>query len=114
MDAMTNIVSDTHMMTIEAVLREEATVELSVSDTGTGIPEDKLDEIFNTFYTTKEHGIGLGLAVARTIIETYGGKIWAENRAEGGAVLRFTLPLINRSTPQARFVRTKFCHLLPS
>jgi len=72
-------------------------VEVSVSDAGTGIPEDKLGEIFDTFYTTKEHGTGLGLSIARTIVETYGGKIWAENRPEGGAVLRFTLPLIRQS-----------------
>ena len=67
---------------------------MSVSDSGPGIPEHKLDEIFDTFYTTKEQGTGLGLSVARTIIETYDGKIWAENQAGGGAVFRFTLPLL--------------------
>ena len=72
-------------------------MEVSVSDAGTGIPEDKLGEIFDTFYTTKEHGTGLGLSIARTIVETYGGKIWAENRPVGGAVIRFILPLIRQS-----------------
>ena len=72
-------------------------MEVSVSDAGTGIPEQQLNKIFDTFYTTKEHGTGLGLSIARTIVETYGGKIWAENRPEGGAVLRFTLPLIRQS-----------------
>jgi light-regulated signal transduction histidine kinase (bacteriophytochrome) len=43
--------------------------------------------------TTKQQGLGLGLCIARRIIEGYGGKIWAENRPEGGAVVRFTLPL---------------------
>jgi signal transduction histidine kinase len=71
----------------------ESAVEVSVSDSGTGIPEHKISEIFETFYTTKEQGTGLGLSVARTIIETYDGKIWAENHAEGGALFRFTLPL---------------------
>ena len=66
-------------------------------NTGTGIPEDKLGEIFDTFYTTKEHGTGLGLSIARTIVETYGGRIWAENRPVGGAIIRFTLPLIRQS-----------------
>ena len=69
----------------------EATV--SVSDDGPGIPEEKLNRIFETFYTTKQHGSGLGLSIARTIVGIYGGKIWAENKVGGGAMFRFTLPL---------------------
>jgi signal transduction histidine kinase len=94
MDAMIDTALDARRITIEAALRAEAIVEVSVSDTGMGIPEGKLSEIFETFYTTKDQGTGLGLSVARTIVETYGGKIWAENRAGGGAVFRFTLPLV--------------------
>ena len=75
----------------------ESTVEVSVSDSGTGIPEHELGQIFEAFYTTKEQGTGLGLSVAHTIIETYEGKIWAENQAGGGAVVHFTLPLIEDS-----------------
>ena len=52
-----------------------------------------MNKIFDAFYTTKRQGTGLGLSIARTIIETYGGKIWAENRSDGGAMFRFTLPL---------------------
>jgi signal transduction histidine kinase len=51
--------------------------------------------VFETFYTTKPQGTGLGLSISRTIVETYGGKIWAENRIAGGAIFRFTLPLAN-------------------
>ena len=94
MDAMTDTALDARKITIQTALAGESTVEVSVSDSGTGIPEHKLGEIFETFYTTKEQGTGLGLSVARTIIETYEGKIWAENQAGGGAVFRFTLPLI--------------------
>jgi signal transduction histidine kinase len=64
-----------------------------VADTGTGIPNDKLKHVFDTFFTTKPQGTGLGLSIARTIIETYGGRIWAENKLGGGAVFRFILPL---------------------
>jgi K+-sensing histidine kinase KdpD len=58
-----------------------------------GIPSKKVDEIFDAFYTTKAHGSGLGLSIARTIVDTYGGKIRAENRPEGGAAFHFTIPL---------------------
>lgn len=79
--------------------RSKDTAEVSVADSGAGIPADMLTKVFETFYTTKRHGTGLGLSIARTIIETYGGTIWAENRSGGGAVFRFTLPL---SKPVAR------------
>jgi signal transduction histidine kinase len=68
-------------------------VEVRISDSGKGIPESALTSIFNAFVTTKPQGTGLGLPIARTIIETYGGDIWAENRLRG-AVFSFTLPLV--------------------
>ena len=70
---------------------------MTVSDTGIGIPQDRLEGIFEPFYTTKAQGTGLGLSIAHTIVKTYGGKIWAENRPGGGAVFRFTLPLARPS-----------------
>jgi signal transduction histidine kinase len=92
MDAMCDTPLDGRAIMIEVALTNGSQVETSVSDTGTGIPEDKLNQVFDTFYTTKKHGTGLGLSIARTIVENYGGKIWAENRTAGGAVFRFTLP----------------------
>lgn len=93
MDAMENCAPAARKMTLESVLVADTQVEVSVSDCGTGIPSDKLKGIFETFYTTKQAGTGLGLSIVRTIVETYGGRIWAENRRGGGAVFRFTLPL---------------------
>jgi signal transduction histidine kinase len=93
MDAMTDTALDARRISIHTSLPDDTKVEVLVSDVGTGIPSDKLNEIFDTFYTTKPEGTGLGLAITRTIIETYGGRIWAENGPEGGAVFRFTLPL---------------------
>jgi signal transduction histidine kinase len=72
-------------------------VGVSVADSGQGIPNENLARIFDTFYTTKADGTGLGLSIARTLIESYGGRIWAENRSEGGAVIRFVLPLAQPS-----------------
>jgi PAS domain S-box-containing protein len=66
---------------------------LSVSDTGTGIPVDRLATIFEPF-ASKQGGSGLGLSTSRGIVEVFGGKIWAENKAGGGAVFQFTLPLL--------------------
>ena len=81
-------------MTVQTELVGEFKVEVSVSDCGPGIPSDKLKGVFETFYTTKQKGTGLGLTIVRTIVETSGGNVWAENRPGGGAVFRFTLPLV--------------------
>lgn len=93
MDAMADAATVDRKLTFRAGLHDDAKVELSISDTGRGIPEDCLDSVFDAFYTTKSTGTGLGLSIARAIVETYGGKIWADNRAGGGAVFRFVLPL---------------------
>jgi signal transduction histidine kinase len=94
MDAIPTTDNRDRAITIETMPITSSRVQVSISDSGPGIPEHKLSKIFDTFYTTKEHGTGLGLSIARTIFETYGGKIWAENRDQGGAVFHFTLPLL--------------------
>lgn len=78
---------------LDTALTKDSKVELSISDTGRGIPDEQLASVFEPFYTTKPTGTGLGLSIARAIVETYGGKIWAANRPEGGAVFRVVLPL---------------------
>ena len=83
MDAMSDTAPDARRLTIETALPEGRKVEVSVSDSGMGIPKHKLGEIFDTFYTTKAQGTGLGLSIVRTIVEVYGGKIWAETGPEG-------------------------------
>src|SRR5262245_6344146 len=93
MDAMGDNHSDTRRISFRTTMRADSKVEVVVTDSGPGIPEQVIDEIFDTFYTTKPHGTGLGLSIARTIVETYGGKIWVENKPEGGAAFHFTLPL---------------------
>jgi signal transduction histidine kinase len=72
---------------------ETRTAEVSVTDSGKGISEDDLKRIFDAFFTTKPQGTGLGLPIARTIVESYGGAIWAENRNQG-AVFCFRLPVV--------------------
>jgi signal transduction histidine kinase len=70
-----------------------ATVEISISDSGPGIPPDKLGQVFDPFFTTKDQGMGIGLSIARTIILAHKGNIWAENQGAGGASFHVTLPL---------------------
>ena len=72
--------------------REGGEVMVSVSDTGVGIPADKMEEIFNAFFTTKAGGTGMGLAISRTIIESHGGRLWATVNPGRGATFHFTLP----------------------
>jgi two-component system sensor kinase FixL len=67
-------------------------IEVAVSDTGTGFLEDVKSNLFQTFFTTKETGMGVGLSISRSIIEAHGGRMWAESNASGGATFRFTLP----------------------
>ncbi len=67
-------------------------IEVEVSDTGTGFQDDVMPNLFQTFFTTKETGMGVGLSISRSIIEAHGGRMWAENNAAGGATFRFTLP----------------------
>jgi PAS domain S-box-containing protein len=92
-DALTNETPDHRKITVLTDSVGASLVKVSVIDSGIGISNDKLETVFDTFYTTKSKGIGLGLSIARTILEGHGGKIWAENRAEGGAAFHFTLPL---------------------
>ena len=68
---------------------------MAVSDSGTGIPADKVERLFEPFFTTKPNGMGMGLAISQTIIEAHGGKIWGGNNAGRGAVFKFTLPAMN-------------------
>ena len=64
---------------------------VSVQDTGVGLPPDQAGQIFNAFFTTKEHGTGMGLRISRTIIEAHGGRLWATDNHPRGASFHFTL-----------------------
>ena len=66
-------------------------LEFAVSDAGVGIPPASLDQVFDPFHTSKSGGLGLGLAICRSIIEAHGGSISIENNSDRGATVRFSL-----------------------
>jgi len=79
-------------LTITSNPTEDGHLLISVSDTGIGIPTDKVDRIFDTFFTTKPQGTGMGLAISRSIVESHGGRLWATSNSGRGSTFRFTLP----------------------
>ena len=102
-DAMKDTPAENRIISIRTS-RIENFAQLSVSDRGPGIPEDKLKEVFEPFFTSKSEGMGMGLSIARTIVEAHNGQIWAENRDHGGASFRIRLPLRNDGEPPPTFV----------
>ena len=94
LDAMSDVPHAKGKITIHTT-RVEGFAKLAVSDTGPGISIDKAEIVFQPFFTTKPQGLGMGLAIARTIIEAHGGRIWANNQIGSGAVFHIILPLSN-------------------
>jgi C4-dicarboxylate-specific signal transduction histidine kinase len=97
MDAMKDNSSENRIISIRTS-RVEKFAQLFVSDRGPGIPEDKLNEVFEPFFTSKAEGMGMGLSIARTIVEAHHGLISAKNRDHGGATFKIRLPLCNDGT----------------
>jgi signal transduction histidine kinase len=93
MEAMNGRDSGQRRLVGRTARSEGASAEFSISDSGPGIPQDGLTRVFEPFFTTKKQGMGMGLSIARTIVEAHGGRIWAENASAGGAVFCFSLPL---------------------
>jgi signal transduction histidine kinase/ligand-binding sensor domain-containing protein len=91
-EAMSTLADGPRELTIRSEAVEEGSVVVSVSDTGPGLSAAALEKIFQAFYTTKESGLGMGLSICRSIIESYGGKLWASANSPRGAVFQFTLP----------------------
>jgi signal transduction histidine kinase/integral membrane sensor domain MASE1 len=80
------------VLTITTLHGQGGMVQVAVTDSGTGIPEDRLEKIFEPFFTTKASGLGLGLAICRDIAEAHGGRLVAESRAGEGATFRLSVP----------------------
>ena len=85
---------ETRREVVVATTRRGDTVEVAVTDTGAGIATAVANKLFTPFVTTKARGLGLGLAISRTIVENHGGRLWGDGPQHGpGATFRFSLPL---------------------
>ncbi len=91
-EAMGACPAGTRKLLIRTTCDERRNVVVSVRDSGPGVAEAQLRRVFDPFYTTKATGMGMGLAISRSIVEAHGGRLWAENNPEGGATFRFSLP----------------------
>ena len=87
-------------LTVRSQRDDSGQLLISVMDTGVGVPAEKMDQIFNPFFTSKPEGTGMGLPISRSIIESHGGRLWAASNPESGAIFHFTLP-IERTAHQA-------------
>lgn len=93
MDAMSSTPLDERQLELVTSLHDARSVEVAVIDSGVGISPEHVSKLFDSFFTTKQHGMGLGLSIARAIVQTHGGTIWVENKNGGGAAFKFTIPL---------------------
>ena len=85
-------VDGTRELVIKSQRAENEQVQVSVSDTGVGLPQQQADQIFKAFFTTKLQGTGMGLSISRSIVESHGGRLWAAENSPRGASFHFTLP----------------------
>jgi signal transduction histidine kinase len=94
-EAMRNVRKDRRQLFIGARLdaqEDKRFVLITVRDSGVGLKSGQISKLFETFYTTKADGMGMGLAISRSIIEGHGGRLWAKPKAGRGAIFQFTLP----------------------
>ncbi len=96
-EAMAEARTPVREVSVRTCRLDDETVEVEIGDTGPGIDGDMINRIFDQFFTTKPEGVGMGLSISRSIVESHGGNLRAESRAGGGATFRFTLRAIGRT-----------------
>jgi signal transduction histidine kinase len=92
-EAMAGQTVQNRTLTVRSQRAGADVVQVGVRDRGSGLDADRIERIFEPFYTTKAEGMGMGLAICRSIIETHGGRFWAVNNPDRGATFSFTLPV---------------------
>jgi two-component system sensor kinase FixL len=95
MEAMHSV--PTRLLTVTSAVVDRGFAQVTVADTGPGLPKDVADRLFQPFITTKEHGMGIGLTICQAIVEAHGGRIWFDPNPGGGVAFHFQLPLSTQS-----------------
>ncbi len=91
--------SDVRELSVSTIRGEDGLVQVAVSDTGPGLAQKVIDQLFQPFVTTKEKGMGLGLSICRSIVEAHGGRLWATPNPVKGVTFQFTLPMAEDGEP---------------
>jgi signal transduction histidine kinase len=99
-EALSGVGAGPRELWVSSELVAATEVVIAVRDSGPGLEPQSLDRLFDAFYTTKPHGLGMGLAISRSIIEAHGGRLWASANSDHGATFQFTLPTED-ANPQA-------------
>jgi signal transduction histidine kinase len=92
-EAMQQVAPDSRTLSIKTAPAANAMLQVSVRDSGPGIPAEVVANLYTAFFSTKEHGMGIGLNISRSIIEFHGGKLWHEPGSDRGSIFNFTLPV---------------------
>jgi len=93
MDAIDSAGNDEKVLLISSRNASEKEISVRIEDTGVGVNAESADKIFDTFFTTKAQGIGMGLSISRSIVESHEGRLWATPRPGGGTIFQFTVPV---------------------
>jgi signal transduction histidine kinase len=96
-DAMRSVKDRPHVLRIASAIHQSASVQVVVEDSGTGIDSKIIDRIFDPFYTTKSHGMGMGLSICRSIVEAHRGLLLASSQVGHGSIFRVVLPKAPRA-----------------
>jgi signal transduction histidine kinase len=90
---MSTVVNRARLLRVRTEIHEFSSVLLTVEDTGTGIDLENISRIFDAFFTTKSHGMGMGLSICRSIVENHGGRLWVSSGRPHGSIFHVLLPI---------------------
>jgi signal transduction histidine kinase len=91
---MDSVSGRARVLRVQSTVHDHDDVLVSVEDSGTGVDPKDIDRIFDSFFTTKSQGMGMGLSICRSIIEAHGGRLWASPGLDNGAVFNVQLPAV--------------------